>query len=49
MAATPCIRHHVWMAYCDDCTDWHLNRQLARRRHPCAGVPTRPAVRPLAH
>jgi hypothetical protein len=30
-APTPCLRHpHAWLAYCDDCTAWHLARQLAR-------------------
>jgi hypothetical protein len=29
----PCNRHgrHVWLAYCPDCTAWHLATQIARR------------------
>ncbi|MGY1763975.1 hypothetical protein ACI79G_21635 [Geodermatophilus sp. SYSU D00779] len=32
-ADTPCPRHgmHRWMAYCADCTAWHLGRQIAVR------------------
>ncbi len=32
-ADTPCTRHgaHRWMAYCADCTAWHLGRQIAAR------------------
>ncbi len=32
-SARPCARHRatVWMAYCADCTAWHLAAQLARR------------------
>lgn len=48
MAATPCLRHpaHVWMAYCPDCTAWHLDRQITgRSRSARARVPAPPAVR----
>ncbi len=49
---TPCLRHseHKWLAYCSDCTTWHLARLLAARenaaRQNAAGIPTtaRPAV-----
>ena len=49
---TPCLRHseHKWLAYCSDCTTWHLARLLAARetaaRDDAARVPTttRPAV-----
>jgi hypothetical protein len=29
----PCTRHArtTWMAYCPDCTAWHLAVQIARR------------------
>jgi hypothetical protein len=29
----PCCKHtaHRWLAYCDDCTAWHLGRQIAAR------------------
>jgi hypothetical protein len=29
----PCTRHarRVWLAYCPDCTAWHLAIQIARR------------------
>ena len=29
----PCYKHtaHRWLAYCDDCTAWHLGRQIAAR------------------
>jgi len=29
----PCARHRttVWMAYCPDCTAWHLAAEIARR------------------
>jgi hypothetical protein len=29
----PCYKHtaHRWMASCDDCTAWHLGRQIAAR------------------
>jgi hypothetical protein len=29
----PCHRHPAtrWLAYCDDCTAWHLGRQIAAR------------------
>jgi hypothetical protein len=29
----PCHRHSAarWLAYCDDCTAWHLGRQIAAR------------------
>ena len=32
-ADTVCTRHgaHRWMAYCADCTAWHLGRQIAAR------------------
>jgi hypothetical protein len=31
---TRCHRHavDVWMAYCPDCTAWHLTAQIARRK-----------------
>jgi hypothetical protein len=51
-APTPCLRHteHKWLAYCSDCTTWHLARLIAARdnaaRDNGARVPTttRPAV-----
>ena len=50
MATTPCTRHHahVWMAYCSDCTNWHLSRQRIRRDRAVGGLSTPPAVRHLA-
>ncbi|MFW3173088.1 hypothetical protein [Geodermatophilus sp. CPCC 206100] len=32
-APIPCLRHteRKWLAYCDDCTAWHLARQIAAR------------------
>jgi hypothetical protein len=31
-APTPCLRHsRRWLAYCDDCTAWHLSRAIAAR------------------
>jgi hypothetical protein len=29
----PCYKHtaHRWMAYCDECTAWHLGPQIAAR------------------
>ncbi len=31
-APLPCLRHsRTWLAYCDDCTAWHLGRQIAAR------------------
>ncbi|SDN06764.1 hypothetical protein SAMN05660642_03987 [Geodermatophilus siccatus] len=29
----PCSKHTAcrWLAYCDDCTAWHLGRQIAAR------------------
>ncbi|RFU22483.1 hypothetical protein [Geodermatophilus marinus] len=31
-APRPCYRHSGrWMAYCDDCTSWHLSRAIAAR------------------
>jgi hypothetical protein len=34
-APTPCLRHseHKWLAYCSDCTTWHLARLLAAREN----------------
>ena len=31
-ASTPCLRHsaRVWLASCEDCTAWHLSRQIKR-------------------
>jgi hypothetical protein len=31
--AGPCTRHArtIWMAYCQDCTTWHLAAAIARR------------------
>ena len=50
-APTPCLRHseHKWLAYCSDCTTWHLARLLAARenaaRDNAARIPTStPAV-----
>ncbi len=44
---TPCLRHseHKWLAYCSDCTTWHLARLLAARQN-AAGIPT--TTRPAA-
>jgi hypothetical protein len=33
-----CHAANVWMAYCPDCTAWHLAAQIARRK----GVTTAP-------
>jgi hypothetical protein len=54
---TSCLRHseHKWLAYCSDCTTWHLARLFAAResaarenaaRENAVRVPTttRPAV-----
>ncbi|MGY1823247.1 hypothetical protein [Geodermatophilus sp. SYSU D00079] len=32
-APIPCLRHteRRWLAYCGDCTAWHLARQIAAR------------------
>jgi hypothetical protein len=32
---TPCLRHseHKWLAYCSDCTTWHLARLFAAREN----------------
>ena len=32
-AILPCPLHgaHTWMAYCSDCTTWHLTRSIAQR------------------
>jgi hypothetical protein len=40
----PCYRHsaHRWLAYCDDCTAWHLGRQIAARE--TAGTRTAPVL-----
>ena len=40
----PCYRHsaHRWLAYCDDCTAWHLGRQVAARE--AAGARTTPIL-----
>ncbi|WP_100498909.1 hypothetical protein [Geodermatophilus chilensis] len=34
-----CARHRatVWMAYCPDCTTWHLAAEIARRDSPVQG------------
>jgi hypothetical protein len=34
-APTPCLRHseHKWLAYCSDCTTWHLARLFAAREN----------------
>ncbi len=41
---TRCHRHavDVWMAYCPDCTAWHLTAQIARRN---GGTTARDPVR----
>ena len=46
MPSTPCTRHarHVWMAYCPECTAWHLARQMAHRHPPAVRRPTADAV-----
>ena len=38
---TRCHRHatNVWMAYCPDCTAWHLALQMARRNAYLAALP----------
>ena len=43
-ASRPCYRHtvHRWMASCDDCTAWHLGRQIAAR--DAAGTWTAPVL-----
>lgn len=45
-APMPCLRHpYAWLAYCEDCTAWHLSRQFARRAATAPGaahVDTRP-------
>jgi hypothetical protein len=41
MAPTkPCTRHspRVWMAYCADCTAWHLQRLRAAQASRVAGT-----------
>jgi hypothetical protein len=30
-APTRCLRHLRWLAYCEDCTAWHLSRAIAAR------------------
>ena len=40
----PCHRHPAtrWLAYCDDCTAWHLARQIAARE--VAGTRSAPVL-----
>jgi RNA polymerase sigma factor (sigma-70 family) len=44
VADTVCTRHgaHRWMAYCADCTAWHLGRQIAARETGRATASVRP-------
>ncbi len=54
----PCYKHTArrWMAYCDDCTAWHLGHQIAARTRPApvltlvtsAGRRSAAAFRPAA-
>jgi hypothetical protein len=47
-ALRPCYRHsaHRWLAYCDDCTAWHLGRQIAARTRV---APVLTLVSPVDH
>jgi hypothetical protein len=42
----PCYRHsaHRWLAYCDDCTAWHLGRQIAAREAARTRTHTAPVL-----
>jgi hypothetical protein len=48
----PCYKHtaHRWMAYCDDCTAWHLGHQIAARTRtaPVLTLVTSAGRRPAA-
>lgn len=49
-ADTPCTRHgaHRWMAYCSDCTAWHLAHQLVQRHATAAAEGPRTRAVPLS-
>ena len=41
----PCYKHTRWMASCDDCTTWHLGRQIAARDADTRTAPVLTLVR----
>jgi hypothetical protein len=45
-APIPCLRHteRKWLAYCDDCTAWHLSRQIAARDAAARDIAARDVI-----